>query len=120
NTNEEWSYAAGAARVRPLARDGVRATRLAECQCARTLHDAVVILKSDDRLKHRHPAIQTCGIRREGSAIRNLVNVHHFGGQPEPLGRNGMPFDAAGVLPRVSKLSEDHGAAAVHTHLPGS
>src|SRR5258705_2929844 len=74
--------------------------------------------KSEDRLDYRPPARHTCGIRSKGSAIGNPVIAHRLTAQPHSLRWKGMPFDAAGVLPRAIKLSKNLRATAKHVQLP--
>src|SRR3712207_5429469 len=55
-------------------------------------------VESEYRLSHRHPAGHARGIWGEGAAVRDSVNPHQLAAEPQTLGREEMPLEAAGVL----------------------
>src|SRR6185369_9630670 len=54
--------------------------------------------KSQDRLNHRHPAVQACGIRSEGSAILSAVDANQLCVEPQPLGGQEVPLGATAIF----------------------
>src|SRR5678816_860587 len=76
-----------------------------------------MLSKSQDRLQHRHPARQTCGVRSKGPAIRSLIDPEQLCVDPESLGRKEMPLYPTAVLMRVAELPPHPRSAAIEHHL---